>query len=92
MGVKCDGGGGKYISYTFLNLALEGGEWSASRPGRVLPPGKGPPETTVQVAGWAPEPVSTQRLEVIPFPRAANKHRSSIKQSDAILTAAPTYT
>jgi hypothetical protein len=26
-----------------LTLILDGGEWSASRPGRALPPGKGPP-------------------------------------------------
>jgi hypothetical protein len=38
------------------------GEWSASRPGRALPPGKGPPVPTIQEAGWAPEPVWTQRL------------------------------
>jgi hypothetical protein len=29
-------------SYSFLTLALDGGEWSASRPGRALPLGKGP--------------------------------------------------
>jgi hypothetical protein len=43
--------------------ALDGGEWSASRPGRALPPGKGPPVPIVQEARWAPEPVWTQRLE-----------------------------
>jgi hypothetical protein len=31
--------------------------------GRALPPGKGPPVPVVQEAGWAPEPVWTQRLE-----------------------------
>jgi hypothetical protein len=30
-------GGGRYSSYSFLTLALSGGEWSASRPGRALP-------------------------------------------------------
>jgi hypothetical protein len=40
-----------------------GGEWSASCPGRALPPGKGPPVPTVHEAGWAPEPVWTQGLE-----------------------------
>jgi hypothetical protein len=30
----------RYISTLFLTVALEGGEWSASRPGRTLPPGK----------------------------------------------------
>jgi hypothetical protein len=32
----------RYSSYSFMNSALDGGEWSASRPGRALPPGKGP--------------------------------------------------
>jgi hypothetical protein len=46
-----------------LTSALDGGEWSASRPGRALPPGRGPPVPIGQEAGWAPEPVWTQRLE-----------------------------
>jgi hypothetical protein len=49
--------------YSFLTSALDGGEWSASRPSRSLPPGKGPPVPFGQEAGWAPEPVWTQRLE-----------------------------
>jgi hypothetical protein len=53
----------RYSSYSFLTPALEGGEWSASRLGRALPPGKEPPVPTVQEAGWAPEPVWTQRIE-----------------------------
>jgi hypothetical protein len=52
-----------YSSYSFTASALDGGEWSASRPGRVLPPGKGPPVPIVQEAGRAPELVWTQRLE-----------------------------
>jgi hypothetical protein len=32
-------------------------------PAALLPPGKGPPVPIVQEAGWAPEPVCTQRLE-----------------------------
>jgi hypothetical protein len=35
-------GGERKSSYWFLTSALDGGEWSASRPGRALPPGKGP--------------------------------------------------
>jgi hypothetical protein len=31
-----------YSCYSFTILALDGGEWSASLPGRVLPPGKVP--------------------------------------------------
>jgi hypothetical protein len=42
----------------YLATRKGGGEWSASRPGRNLPP-----VPIVQVAGWAPEPVWTQRLE-----------------------------
>jgi hypothetical protein len=53
----------RYSSYSFLTSALEGGEWSASRPGRALAPGKEPPVPTVQEAEWAPEPAWTQRLE-----------------------------
>jgi hypothetical protein len=56
-------GGEEYSSYSFTTSALDGGEWSASRPGRALPPGKGPPVPIVQGAGWAPEPVWTQRIE-----------------------------
>jgi hypothetical protein len=32
-------------------------------PAALLPPGKGPPVPIVQEAGWAPEPVWTQRIE-----------------------------
>jgi hypothetical protein len=42
----------RYDSYSFLTSALDGGEWSASRPGRALPPGKGPPVPIVQEAEW----------------------------------------
>jgi hypothetical protein len=52
-----------YSSYSFSTSALDGDEWSASRPGRALPLGKGPSLPNVQEAGWAPEPVWTQRLE-----------------------------
>jgi len=41
-----------------MTAALEGGEWSATRPGRTLPPEKDP-VPIVQEAGWAPEPVWT---------------------------------
>jgi hypothetical protein len=32
----------RYSSYSFLTSALEGGKWSASRPGSALPPEKEP--------------------------------------------------
>jgi hypothetical protein len=33
----------RYSSYSFMTSALDEGAWSASRPDRVLSPGKGPP-------------------------------------------------
>jgi hypothetical protein len=56
------GGKRRYSSYSFTTSALDRGEKSTSRPGCALPPGKGPPVPIVQEAGWAPEPIWTQRL------------------------------
>jgi len=42
-----------------MTAALEGGEWSAARPGRTLPPGK-TRYPFLQEAGLAPEPVWTE--------------------------------
>jgi hypothetical protein len=58
-----------YSSYSFSTSALDGGEWSASRPGRTLSLGKGHPVPTVQEAGWVPEPVWEQRLQEKSFRR-----------------------
>jgi hypothetical protein len=55
--------GKRYSSYSLSTSALDGGEWSASRPSRPLAPGKVPPVPIVQEAEWAPELVWTQRLE-----------------------------
>jgi hypothetical protein len=55
--------GERRYSSSFTTSELDGVEWSASRPGRALPPGKGPPVPIGQEAVWAPEPVWTQRLE-----------------------------
>jgi hypothetical protein len=54
--------GRRYSSYSFLTLALDGDEWSMSCPICAIAPRKGPPVPTGQDPGWAPEPVSTQRL------------------------------
>jgi hypothetical protein len=51
-------------------------------PAALLPPGKGPPVPIVQEAGWAPEPVWTQRLEEKSF--APDGDRTPI--SDTTLT------
>jgi hypothetical protein len=56
----------RYSSYSLTTSALDEGEWSASRPGRALPPRTGRPVPIGQEAGWAPEPVWTQRLDYIP--------------------------
>jgi hypothetical protein len=66
----------RYSSYSFITSALDGGEWSASRPGRALTPGKGPPVPIGQEAGWAPEPVWTQRLEAKSFVPSGIEPRS----------------
>jgi hypothetical protein len=61
----------RYNSYSFSTSALDG-EWLASRPGRTFAPGEGSTVPIVQEAGWAPEPVWTQRLEkkiLSPLPR-----------------------
>jgi hypothetical protein len=71
----------RYSSYSFSTLALDGGEWSASRPGRALAPEKGPHVPIVQEAGWAPEPVWTLRLEEKSFRlcRVSNLDRSFVQ-------------
>jgi hypothetical protein len=42
-------------------------------PAALLPPGKGPPVPIVLEAGWAPEPVWTQRLEEKSFAPARDR-------------------
>jgi hypothetical protein len=82
----------RYSSYTFTTSALDGGEWSSSRPGRVLPLGKEAPVPIVQEAGWAPEPVWTQRLEEKSFSCAGNRTwiaRSFSPSPSTVLTELP---
>jgi hypothetical protein len=71
----------RYSSYSFLTSALGGGEWSASRPGRALPPGKEPPVPTVQEAGWAPDSNTVQRIveEKLFCPKAFNRSQTLAK-------------
>jgi hypothetical protein len=57
-----------------MNAALEGGEWSAARPGRTLPPGKDA-VPILQEAGWAPGLVWTGRK--------TRPHRDSIPDRPA---------
>jgi hypothetical protein len=60
-------GGEGYSSNPFLNSALDGGECSPSLPAALYPPVQ-----IGQEAGWAPEPVWTQRLEEKSFAFAGN--------------------
>jgi hypothetical protein len=57
------GGEESYSSYSFLTSPLDGSKWLGSCPGSAFPAGKLTPVPTAQEAGWAPEPVWTQRLE-----------------------------
>jgi hypothetical protein len=66
----------RYSSYSFTISALDGGERSASRPGRTLPPGKVPLVPIEQETGWAPEPVWTQVRGKILLPLLGIKPRS----------------
>jgi hypothetical protein len=68
-------------SYSFSTSALDRNEWSASRHGRALAPGKGLQVPTGKEAGWAPEPVWTQKLEENPFDSAGD--RTSIFRSSS---------
>jgi hypothetical protein len=82
----------RYSSYSFSTSALDGGEQSASCPGRALPPGKGPPAPVVQEAGWAPELVWTQMIEGKSCASAGDRTliaRLSSPQSDTIPTELP---
>jgi hypothetical protein len=72
-----------------MTSALDGGEWSASRPGCALLPGKGPPVPIVQEAEWAPEPVWTKKLQEKSFLlcRGSNLDRPVVQPvADTILT------
>jgi hypothetical protein len=66
-----------YSSYSFMTSVLDGGEWSASRPGCALPRGKGTPVPIGQEVGWAPETVWTQRLQENLLPLPGIEPRSS---------------
>jgi hypothetical protein len=56
-----------YTSYSFSTSALDGSEWSASRPGRALTPGKGPPVPIVQRLGGTRSGLDTEaRGKILP--------------------------
>jgi hypothetical protein len=74
----------RYSFYSFTSSVLDGDEWSASRPGRPLPP-----VPIVQEAGWTPGPVWTQKLEEKSswLCRGSNLDRPIVQsQPDIVLT------
>jgi hypothetical protein len=75
----------RHSSCSFSTSALDGGEWSASRPGRALVPEKGTSVSIVQEAGWAPEPVWTHGLQENLLASAGD--RISIAQSPSTPTS-----
>jgi hypothetical protein len=60
------GGERRYSSYSFLTSAPDGGEWSASRPGRALPRRKDPQYPLYRRLS-GPQGRSGRRLEEISF-------------------------
>jgi hypothetical protein len=67
------GGERRYSSYSFTTSALDGGEWSASRPDRALPPGERTPGTHC-TGGWVgPQTQRTQRIEEKSFAPAGDR-------------------
>jgi hypothetical protein len=76
-------GGRRYSSYSFLTSASDGGEWSASRSGRALPP-----VPIAQEAEWASQPAWTHDSGKILCPcRGSNPDRPAVQSVvDTILT------
>jgi hypothetical protein len=60
-----------YSSYSFTTSALDGVSGQLHAPALALE--KGPPVPIVQEAGWASEPVWTQRLEEKSFASAGDR-------------------
>jgi hypothetical protein len=67
------GGERRYSSYSLSTSVLDGVRGQRHAPAALLTPGKGLPVPIVQDAGWAPEPVWTQRLEEKSFAPARDQ-------------------
>jgi hypothetical protein len=76
---RLGGRGGIAPTHSRLRVRWVSGQRHA--PAALLPPGKGPPVPIVQEAGWAPEPVWTQRLEEKSF--APTGDRTPIARSSS---------
>jgi hypothetical protein len=71
----------RYSSYSFSTSAVDGVSGQRHGPGRALTPGKRPPVPIVQEAGWAPEPVWTQRIEEKSFAPAGDRTPIALSSS-----------
>jgi hypothetical protein len=70
------GNKGRVQLLLILDLCVRWDEWSASRPGRAIPPGKGPPVPIVQEAGRASELVWAEpRRKILCLCRGPNAGR-----------------
>jgi hypothetical protein len=69
--------------HTYGGAGTRWGEWSASRPGRALPPGKGSRYQQYSGLGGPPEPVWTQRLEEESFRLCQRPNLRPVVQSVA---------
>jgi hypothetical protein len=69
--------GERHSSYSFLNSVLDGGEWSASRPGRVLPRERTP--GTHWIGGWVGLRAGLDTGQIKPF--ASTGDRTPVVQS-----------
>jgi hypothetical protein len=82
----------KYSSYSFLISALDGGEWSASRPLRALPLGMDS-RYPLDRRLIGPQSWSTQRLKQIPFASAGDRTpvvQCVVRHYTDLATPAPT--
>jgi hypothetical protein len=77
--MKAYWGGWRYSSTHSLTSALDGGEWSASRPGRFTPTERAP--GTHWIGGWVgPRAVLDAVTRKIPSPRRQSNPRTPIVQ------------
>jgi hypothetical protein len=74
--------GEEYSSYSFTTSALDGVSGQRHAPAALYSRGKGPQVPTEQKAGWASDPVWTQRLEENPLASAGD--RTSIVLSSSL--------
>jgi hypothetical protein len=73
----------RYSSCSFSTSALDGGEWSATRPSRALPPGKGPP-VPIGHEGWVGPRAGLDteaRRKILCLCRGSNRDRPTRSQT-----------